>query len=134
MDAATRDLVRQRADRRCEYCHFPDLALGLPFHVEHIVASVHRSDDSPANLAWACPRCNLRKGPNLTTIDPQTDQQVGLFNPRTMAWTDHFVIRDAVVIGITPCGRGTVRLFDMNSETRVQHRRELIEQGDFSVE
>ena len=112
MDAATRESVRQRAGQRCEYCHFPDHALNLPFHVEHIIASVHRPDDRPANLAWSCPRCNLRKGPNLTTIDPATDQPVDLFNPRMMAWADHFAIRNAVVIGITPCGRGTVRLLE----------------------
>ena len=60
MDAATRDMVRQRAGGRCEYCHFPDHALDLPFHVEHIVAVVHRPDDEPMNLAWACPRCNVQ--------------------------------------------------------------------------
>lgn len=134
MDAETRELIRQRAGERCEYCHFPDHALELPFHAEHIVARSHRPDDSLGNLAWACPRCNLKKGPNLATIDPETDEQVELFNPRMMAWTDHFVIRQAIVVGLTPCGRGTVRLLDMNNENRVHHRRELIEQGDFKVD
>ena len=123
--------MRQRAGRRCEYCRFPDHALDLPFHAEHIVATSHRLDDSLANLAWACPRCNLRKGPNLATIDPETNQQVDLFRPRNMAWHDHFLLLDAVVVGITPCGRGTVYLLDMNAESRVEHRRELIEQSDF---
>lgn len=131
MDAATREFIRQRANCRCEYCLFPEHASNLPFHVEHIVASVHRPDDSLPNLAWACPRCNLKKAPNLSTIDDQTGRPVDLFNPRTMVWRDHLVIRDGYVEGITPCGRGTVRLLDMNNENRLVHRRKLIDQGEF---
>ena len=133
MDVTTQRLVQQRAGERCEYCHMPDVAIDLPFHVEHIIASVHRTDDSPSNLAWACPRCNLRKGPNLSTIDSESNQQVDLFSPRTMAWNEHFAVRDGYVVGITPRGRGTVRLLDMNSEHRLQHRSELIAQGEFDV-
>jgi 5-methylcytosine-specific restriction endonuclease McrA len=84
MGHVNRELVRQRAGRRCEYCRLPDFAVDLPFHVEHIVANVHQVDDSATNLAWACPRCNLRKGPNLTTIDPETATKVDLYNPRKM--------------------------------------------------
>src|SRR5438034_5387039 len=112
MDAATRELIRQRAARRREYCHFPDRALDLPFHVEHIVASVHLIDDSVENLAWACPRCNLRKGTNLSTIDFETGERVDLFNPRIMIWDEHFAIRDGYVIGMSACGRGTAHLLD----------------------
>lgn len=131
MDESTRNTVRERAKGRCEYCRFPDYAVGLPFHVEHIVATIHRSDDSSNNLAWACPRCNLRKGTNLTTIDPQSDAPVALFHPRTMQWDEHFEIRDGVIVGNTACGRGTARLLDMNNENRLNHRRKLIEQGEF---
>jgi len=133
MDADTRSLVRQRAARRCEYCRLPDSALDLPFHVEHIIATVHRADDSLPNLAWACPRCNLHKGSNLSTIDSESNQPVELFNPRTMTWSDHFEILAGVIAGITPCGRGTVRLLDMNSEHRLSHRRQLIDQGEFDL-
>ncbi|MBM3832994.1 MAG: HNH endonuclease [Verrucomicrobia bacterium] len=126
---ATREAVRQRAHRRCEYCRFPEHVSNLPFHVEHIVASIHRPDNSLLNPAWACPRCNLKKGLNLSTIDDQTGQQVHLFNPRTMVWHNHFAVGNGCIEGITPCGRGTVRLLDMNAENRVAHRRKLIEQG-----
>lgn len=101
MDESTRNIVRERAEGRCEYCRFPDYAVGLPFHVEHIVASIHRSDDSLSNLAWACPRCNLRKGTNLTTIDPQSGVPVELLHPRTMQWDEHFEISDGVIVGTT---------------------------------
>jgi hypothetical protein len=131
MDAATRDEVRRRANERCEYCHFPDYALDLPYHVQHVVASSHGGSDSLSNLAWACARCNLRKGPNLATIDPDTGEQVTLFNSRTMSWMEHFEIQDSWVLGISGIGRGTVRLLDMNDPRRLTHRNELIEQGEF---
>jgi hypothetical protein len=134
MDAVTRELIRQRAGRRCEYCRLPDFTVDLPFHVEHIVATVHQVDDSLTNLAWACPRCNLRKGPNLTTIDPESGNRVDLFNPRTMNWAEHFEFRDAHITGVTSTGRGTARLLDMNNEARVTHRQKLIEQGEFKLD
>lgn len=81
MDARTRNLIRERAGHCCEYCGVPDDAYELPFHVEHIVANVHQLNDDVNNLAWACPRCNLHKGPNLITIDPESGEHVNLFNP-----------------------------------------------------
>lgn len=36
MDAATRTLVRQRADNRCEYCLLRQEHCDLTHHVEHI--------------------------------------------------------------------------------------------------
>jgi HNH endonuclease len=131
MDAETREFVRKRAGQRCEYCHSPDHAHDLPFHVEHIIANVHRIDHFESNLAWACPRCNLHKGTNLSTIDAETGEVGGLFNPRNMTWQDHFEFQDGVIRGRTACGRGTVRLLDMNSEYRVQQRRQLISLGEF---
>jgi HNH endonuclease len=120
-----------RAQSRCEYCQFPDAAIELPFHVEHVIASIHRRVDEVTNLAWACPRCNLKKGPNLTTVDPETNAMVKVFNPRKLTWSTHFEIRAGIVIGRTPCGRGTVRLLGMNDEHRLAHRRALIAQGLF---
>jgi hypothetical protein len=42
----------------------------------------HGGGDDADNLALACPDCNLRKGPNLTGIDPETGAVVRLFHPR----------------------------------------------------
>jgi hypothetical protein len=74
----------------------------------------------------------LRKGTNLSTIDTETGDTVILFNPRTMKWRDHFMIREGIVVGTTSCGRGTARLLDMNNENRVQHRRALIANRELS--
>ena len=67
MDAATRILVRTRARDSCEYCLLPQDGCSLTHHFEHIVPRQHGGSDDPGNLALACHRCNLRKGPNLTT-------------------------------------------------------------------
>ena len=129
MDEATRRLVRDRAGNRCEYCRLPQEYYDLTFHIEHVVATQHRQDDSPENLALACDRCNLHKGTNLTSIDPEGGEIVELFNPRSNRWEDHFDLIGSEIVGSTACGRTTVSLFKMNSERRLLLRRQLIEEG-----
>jgi hypothetical protein len=85
MDASTRDLVRWRAGERCEYCRLQQEHSGLIHHIEHIVARQHGGSDDPYNLALACHRSNLHKGPNLTGIAPRTQQVVPLFQARQYA-------------------------------------------------
>lgn len=54
-------------------------------------------------LALACDRCNLYKGPNISSVDPLTKQVVTLFNPRLDAWVEHFQLdEEALVVGLTP--------------------------------
>ena len=132
MDRNTRNLVRQRAHQRCEYCQLPDQAdpYGL-FHIEHIIAKQHGGDDDPANLAWSCSRCNHRKGTNLSSRDPETGAIVELFHPRTQLWLEHFALHGARIFGLSATGRATVRLLDMNDSRRLQLRRELILLGEF---
>ena len=105
MDETLRELVRLRSGNRCEYClirqeHIPLTKL----QVEHIVARQHAGEDVLTNLALACDRCNLHKGPNLTGIDPLTGQIVPLFHPRCDDWNDHFQWVGVEIVGITPKG------------------------------
>src|SRR3972149_3804957 len=95
MDQGTRDSIRRRAEGRCEYCRLPDEADEWPFHVEHIVARQHGGDDHVDNLCWACNRCNLRKGTNLASIDPETGERATLFDPRRQRWVGHFLVPGA---------------------------------------
>ena len=132
MTQAVRRQVRARAGGRCEYCrlrqeHEPH----RPFHVEHIIASSHRGGDDSANLALACQLCNLLKGPNLSGIDPDTEKLVRLFHPRKEAWSKHFRIEGAVIVGTTAIGRTTAWLLEMNSDDRVELRETLIELGEW---
>ena len=132
MDVAIRQYVRGRAGNRCEYCRLPQTAAEyLTFHVEHILAQQHLSDDSIHNLALACPDCNRHKGPNLTTLHPETLTIVRLFHPRTDTWAEHFEFDGAILVGRTPIGMATVRLLRMNDVERVEIRAELIAAGEF---
>jgi hypothetical protein len=132
MSEALRQLVRQRADGRCEYCRLPDWLPPLePFHLEHIVARQHGGQTEAENLAWACHRCNRHKGPNLTSIDPETGEIVPLFHPRRAAWSSHFALRGFRLVGLTPIGRASVALLQVNAERRVERRAELVKRGWF---
>lgn len=125
MDAARRKFVRRRARNQCEYCLLPEAFSGLSHHVEHIVARQHGGSDDSDNLALACHRCNLRKGPNLTGIDASTQQVVPLFHPRRDKWNAHFRRRGLRIVGITPVGRATVHVLAMNDARRLELRAEL---------
>jgi hypothetical protein len=132
--------VRRRASDRCEYCHLPQSAFRRPFHIEHIVARQHAGSSGPDNLALACWNCNLKKGPNLSGIDPLTGLMVALFNPRKDKWDDHFspmigaLIPSGVVIcALTPVGRATVQVLGLNDEMRQMIRYELWTEGLYPV-
>ena len=130
-DSETRDLVRRRANNRCEYCLLRQEHSDLAHHVEHIVAKQHGGSDEAANLALACHRCNLRKGPNLTGIEPSTNEIVPLFHPRRDQWDDHFRIRGTRIEGITAVGRATVQVLAMNDARRLSLRLEFLVRDDF---
>ena len=116
IDGEVRELVRKRANNRCEYClrqqaHHSDLT----HHAEHIVAKSHGGSDDLGNLALSCQRCNLRKGPNLTGIDPVTRQATSLFHPRRDQWDEHFRVDGFCLEGITATGRATTQVLGMKT-------------------
>ncbi len=126
MSAALRLAVRKRAHARCEYCGLPDLVPHLMrFHLEHVRPRRHGGSSLPGNLAWACARCNERKGTNLSGVDPDTNRVVRLFNPRRDVWTKHFVSEDLRIRGLTATGRATAWLLEFNSDERLKLRQGL---------
>jgi len=129
IDAAARELVRQRAGHRCEYCRLPQQFSELRFHVEHIIARKHEGADEQDNLALACPECNLFKGPNLSGVEPVTHKIVRLFHPRQDEWSDHFGYDGAVIAGRTSIARTTVSVLKMNEPHRVRVRELLLNLG-----
>src|SRR5688572_14762690 len=109
MDAAVRNLVRDRADDRCEYCGLrQDQSPLAALHVEHVIPRKHGGGDDPENLALACVACNLHKGTNVAGYDPQTGALTELFHPRRQRWSDHFEWRGVFIVGRTAQGRTTV--------------------------
>ncbi len=71
-------------------------------------------------MALACHRCNERHYNFTTGLDPQTNQEVPLFNPRQQQWSDHFLwTSDGIrILGTTAIGRGTCNRLDLNDERR----------------
>ncbi len=94
------------------------------YHIEHVIAIQHRGLDTLENLALSCRHCNWLKGPNLASIDPDSDDLVRLFQPRTQLWSDHFQMEAGRIIGLTDVGRTTVFLLEMNAPHRVELRLE----------
>lgn len=134
MDVPTRQFVRLRAKGLCEYCLLPESADPFrTFHLDHVIARQHGGSDEAENLCWSCSRCNLRKGTNLVSIDDQTGNQAPLFNPRHDVWSEHFAWNRFSIVGLTPKGRATVRLLDMNAQHRIRLRAELRGEGNFDA-
>ena len=130
MDGNVRAQVRRRAANRCEYCLLPQEAAPFPlFHVEHICPLKHGGTDDPENLCLACNQCNLHKASNLSGLDPETRMITRLFHPRTDRWDEHFQLDAAVIIGISPIGRTTARVMNMNDADRIEVRLTAIELG-----
>ena len=95
---------------------------------DHIIAIKHRGETHEANLAWACFACNRRKGSDLASIDPETGAIVRLFNPRLDEWTKHFRLEGARITPLTPEGRVTEFLLQLNRFDRVELRELAIQQ------
>lgn len=133
MDESIKEHVRDRAVGLCEYCRLPEAHVLTPFQVEHVVAKQHRGTDTLGNLAYACLRCNLHKGPNLAGIDPKTKKLTRLFNPRRHRWSRHFRWQGAVLLGKSAVGRTTVEVLAMNDPVRISLRQELMDQGLLST-
>lgn len=129
ISSEARDLVRHRASKTCEYCRLPENASVLPHQIDHIIGRQHQGTDDLENLCLACIRCNQKKGPNIASIDPQTNVVVALYHPRAQIWTQHFQLVEARIMGLTPEGRATVALLDANSEDRVRMREILLGRG-----
>ena len=111
-----RELVRQRAEGRCEYCQTSEWLNGLPGEVDHIVPRILDGPTTADNLCFACSSCNGYKRARLHGIDPETGQEIPLFHPRRQVWRDHFAWSQDVtrVIGLTPCGRATIEALRLN--------------------
>jgi len=112
------------------------VAFKRPFHIEHVIARQHGGLTEIDNLALACWVCNLKKGPNLTGIDPQSKRITPLFNPRKGRWEDHFafgvgtsVAAGIEIRGLTAVGRTTVIVLGMNTEMSQMVRYELWREG-----
>jgi len=133
MKAALRALIRERAGRRCEYCHLhEDNSDYFTFHVEHVIARQHGGLDDPDLLCYACSECNWSKGPNLAGLIE--GKLYPLFNPRTQNWNRHFHWSGTTLVGKTMTGKVTVQVLNINDPSRIMLRENLLFEGRFSAE
>ncbi len=118
-----RRLVEERAGYKCEYCLLSADISFYPHEVDHVIALKHRGETIAENLAYACWRCNRYKGSDLGSFDPQTNEFSFLFNPRIHQWNEHFTVESTRIVGLTPEGRTTAQLLQLNSKERLAERR-----------
>ncbi len=121
--------VARRAGHRCEYCHLPEDASLFAFQPDHVIAVKHHGPTNAENLAWTCFYCNSYKGACVAGYDPDSFRLTRLFDPRRDAWTEHFKRQRGLIIGMTPVGRATVVVLNINHPDAIKIREELIADG-----
>jgi len=126
-------LVYERANGLCEYCLIPETAVLAAHEIDHIIPKKHGGLTKSENLALSCALCNKHKGSDLASLDPITGKIVALFHPRWEHWSDHFRLSHAEFIPLTPTGRVTIQLLQLNKQWRIEERELLIKAGIFQA-
>jgi len=126
-----REIVFKRSFGICEYCHLPELGQYDRFQVDHVIAKQHKGRDTLGNLAFDCPECNRKKGPNISGIYRAGQQRMKtpLFNPIRNLWGKHFAWSGPFLNGRTHIGIVTIQVLDMNSFAQILARGTLILNG-----
>jgi hypothetical protein len=133
ISAAMRSAVRARAGDCCEYCRIPEVGAFFAHEPDHIIAGQHGGASTFENLALACVQCNRHKGPNVASVDPDTERIVPVFNPRRDTWSDHFQFDAGRIVALSPVGRATARLLNFADADREELRRKLWLAGHYRV-
>src|SRR5687767_9387889 len=125
---ALRQLVTTRAHGLCEYCQTSQ-AIVIEMEIDHIVPEVAGGVTEGENLCLACISCNTCKRDYQSGIDPQSGEDVLLFNPRKQQWHEHFHWSDdgAQIVGTTSTGRATVSRLQMNRDIVVRARQRWVQ-------
>jgi hypothetical protein len=116
--------VRKRANSLCEYCHASEQWQYVRFTVDHVLPLALGGTDTFGNLALACFHCNRRKADRVLVVDPDSKEEVALFNPRQHRWSEHFIwsVDGIFLRGLTPTGRATIAALALNRERVVAIR------------
>ncbi|MDY6783449.1 MAG: HNH endonuclease signature motif containing protein [Cyanobacteriota bacterium] len=119
-----RQKVWVRASFRCEYCQSSVRLTGMPLVIDHIQPQTLQGSDGLDNLAAACYRCNEFKGARTSGLDPETQTDIILLNPRQHRWSEHLGWDETgtLVGGLTPIGRATVAVLRLNNDDVVAAR------------
>lgn len=53
-----------------------------------------------------------------------------LFHPRHDRWSDHFAVEGARITGLSPVGRASVHVLDLNDARRLELRGEISKRSE----
>ena len=129
--AQLRHRIEQAAGYRCGYCLTPQEISGAKMQVDHIWPEAAGGGTTEDNLWLACVSCNRAKHNHTHCQDPLSRETVRLFNPRTQDWGEHFAWSPdgTRIVGLTPCGRGTIERLRMNDLDIVTARYLWVQAG-----
>jgi hypothetical protein len=127
-----RQQVRELFSGCCAYCRTPEDLTVATFEVEHIVPRSAGGETELNNLCLACPTCNRCKADRTTAIEPGTQQDTPLYQPRHEDWSDHFAWNDDAteIVPLTAIGRATVAALRMNRPQLARLRRMWAAMGE----
>jgi hypothetical protein len=125
-----RQQVFKRAGGRCEYCQTQQVIV-VSMEIDHILPESAGGSSDLENLCLACIGCNAFKQDFQNGIDPETQTEVRLFNPRRDLWAQHFRWSEdgITLIGLSPEGRATIPRLKMNRVEVCESRRLWVSTG-----
>jgi len=99
--------------------------------IDHIVPVAAGGPTVRENLWLACRFCNEIKSARTHATDPDTGELAPIFNPRAQVWAEHFAWSEegTRVIGLTPTGRATVLVLQLNRPILERARRRWVDAG-----
>jgi len=130
ISATLRQQVIERANHQCEYCQTQQVIV-ISMEIDHIIPESAGGETTLDNLCLACIGCNGFKLHYQFGIDPDTQTQVQLFNPRLQNWHEHFQWDNTgtQLIGLTSTGKATIQRLKINREIVIQARKRWVEAG-----
>ena len=127
--SSLREEVTLRAAHRCEYCRLSQIGQEATFHMDHVIPRAVGGPTTADNLALACVSCSLRKWAHQMATDPESGEEVPIFNPRSQVWTEHFRWDGELVVALTPTGRATAAALALNRPVILTIRDEEATRG-----
>lgn len=130
--ASLKRVVFERAQNTCEYCLIPTTLALATHQIDHIIAEKHGGETVLENLALSCALCNMAKGSDIASIDPDTHETVRFYHPRCDRWIDHFRlnVETGYIEPLTSIARATAQLLRINRPESAMERVLLLKMGD----
>lgn len=119
IDSKIKELVRQRADFKCEFCGVSEVDTAGKLTIDHYLPISKSGTDDFSNLVYCCVKCNNFK----YNYSPVLATDIPLFNPRTEEYKNHFIsLQSGILQVITSIGRFTINRLKLNRKLLIQYR------------